>query len=102
MIESIIGLFTFAGNLILGSSGIITASTISSTVVDALKENPSGCITSLASTSVTSALYNNVYAADLNNQVVDTEMLVESMSLEELYELRNMADEKEQTLKLHM
>jgi hypothetical protein len=102
MIESIIGLFTFAGNLILGSSGIITASTISSTTIEALNEDPSGCITSLVSMSMTSALYNNANAADLNNQVVDTEMLVESMSLEELYELRDMADEKKQTLKLHM
>ena len=71
-----------------------------SSIYNSLNNDPVGCIVSLITTSISSATING-YAKDDNSiNVQNTQMLIESMSLEELYELKDEIDLKDKKLKL--
>lgn len=102
MMDFIIGLFTMGGNTALGSIGLSTASTASS-VLDEFTDYSGETSLLLTSTSISSALFNKVSAVDTKDkQVEDMQMLVESMNLEELQELKELVDEKGNSYKLHL
>ncbi len=107
MIQSLINLFTFGGNstLLFGSA---SSPSISTTFSDEIlqtvlsEDSPStSTSTSLTVTSVSSALINSASAMDIETQVEDTQMIIESMSIEELSELKELIIEKGSSLTLH-
>ena len=105
MIQSLINLFTFGGNstLLFGSA---LSPSISTTFSDeilqtVLSEDSPSTSTSLTVTSVSSALINSASAMDIETQVEDTQMIIESMSIEELSGLKELIIEKGSSLTLH-
>lgn len=76
--------------------------TSSSLVVDDAEIPSVDSSLSLTSTSLSTTLLCSCGDKTLESKVVDTNMLLESMSLEELYELRDLVDEKGNSYKLHM
>lgn len=105
MIELITSLFVTCGNLLLKGPGIITLSSVLSTLEDSLYEDEGlqGTLISLLTVSILSASANDVKRPnEVDTEVMDSQMIVESMSLEELYELRDLVEEKDNGLKLYM
>jgi len=105
MIQSLINLFTFGGNstLLFGSASSPSISTTFSDEIlqTVLSEDSLSTSTSLTVTSVSSALINSASAMDIETQVEDTQMIIESMSIEELSELKELIIEKGSSLTLH-
>lgn len=105
MIQSLINLFTFGGNstLLFGSASSPSISTTFSdeTLQTVLSDDSPSTSTSLTVTSVSSALINSASAMDIETQVEDTQMIIESMSIEELSELKELIIEKGSSLTLH-
>lgn len=102
MIDFIVGLFSLGGNTTLSSFGIPLSSTVSS-LLDEFSDDSTKTSLLLTSTSVWSAVFNRANAEEIQDrQVKDMQMLVESMSLEELQELRDLVDEKGNSYKLNL
>lgn len=105
MIQSLINLFTFGGNstLLFGSASSPSISTTFSdeTLQTVLSDDSPSTSTSLTITSISSALINSASAMDIETQVEDTQMIIESMSIEELSELKELIIEKGSSLTLH-
>lgn len=105
MIQSLINLFIQGGNstLLFGSASSPSISTTFSDEIlqTVLSEDSPSTSTSLTVTSVSSALINSASAMDIETQVEDTQMIIESMSIEELSELKELIIEKGSSLTLH-
>lgn len=105
MIQSLINLFIQGGNstLLFGSASSPSISTTFSdeTLQTVLSDDSPSTSTSLTVTSVSSALINSASAMDIETQVEDTQMIIESMSIEELSELKELIIEKGSSLTLH-
>ncbi len=105
MIQSLINLFIQGGNstLLFGSASSPSISTTFSdeTLQTVLSDDSPSTSTSLTVTSISSALINSASAMDIETQVEDTQMIIESMSIEELSELKELIIEKGSSLTLH-
>lgn len=105
MIQSLINLFIQGGNstLLFGSASSPSISTTFSdeTLQTVLSDDSPSTSTSLTITSISSALINSASAMDIETQVEDTQMIIESMSIEELSELKELIIEKGSSLTLH-
>lgn len=55
-----------------------------------------------STTSTGAYMLSNLKTDVIENQVKNTNMIVESMNLEELYQLRDLVDEKGNSLKYHI
>lgn len=105
MIQSLINLFIQGGNstLLFGSASSPSISTTFSdeTLQTVLSDDSPSTSISLTVTSISSALINSASAMDIETQVEDTQMIIESMSIEELSELKELIIEKGSSLTLH-
>lgn len=105
MIQTILDTFIFSGNTILSSgSGLFESTSLgysTSTMLNEFDNDPLGATVTLTSTSVSLATMSGCSSERLDRTVQDTSMIVESLSLDELYELKNLVDEKGNSYKLH-
>lgn len=67
-----------------------------------LNRDPVGTGTTLISTSVSLATMNGYVNETIDRDVRDVSMIVESMSLDDLYQLKDLVDEKGNSYKLHI
>lgn len=105
MIQSLLNSFIFGGNstLILGTASSPSISTTFSdeTLQSFFSEDSPSSSSYLTISSVSSALMNNANAMNVETQVEDTQMIIESMSIEELNELKDLIEKKESSLTLY-
>ena len=106
MFNSIIDTFVLSGNSILSGGCSLFETTClgysSSTLANDFHNDSVGTSTTLVTTSVSLATICGCSSEGVQRDVKDISMIVESMSLDELYNLRDLVDEKGNSYKLHM